>query len=90
MSLKWYNQCNIFRGLEETVISLNPNDPLTQKHIVKVLIILQDQVNAFINFNLIHSSVDWWYKFNKFLFVFVKNYLVKKKNNDSCEFSKAF
>ncbi|KAJ8686594.1 hypothetical protein QAD02_022388 [Eretmocerus hayati] len=45
------------RWLEEAVISLDPSDPVTQEHMVNVLLSLQNQVAAFISANPNHRSV---------------------------------
>lgn len=45
------------RWLEEAVISLDPNDPVTREHMLNILLTLQNQVAAFINTNPNHRSV---------------------------------
>ncbi|XP_046413774.1 enhancer of mRNA-decapping protein 4 [Neodiprion fabricii] len=45
-----------YRWLEEAVMNLNPDDPVTHEHMGTVLMALQSQLTAFITANPIHRS----------------------------------
>ncbi|XP_053988599.1 enhancer of mRNA-decapping protein 4 [Hylaeus volcanicus] len=44
------------RWLEEAILNLDPNDPVTREHMGTVLITLQNQLSAFVTANPNHSS----------------------------------
>ncbi|OAD54594.1 Enhancer of mRNA-decapping protein 4, partial [Eufriesea mexicana] len=46
-----------YRWLEEAILNLDPNDPVTQGHMGTVLMTLQNQIVAFITANPNHSSI---------------------------------
>lgn len=49
--------CLFNRWLEEAILNLDPNDPVTREHMGTVLMTLQTQLATFVAANPSHSSI---------------------------------